>query len=147
MSKCYFVFRCSIFVIRFSTFGLRPTIKFIMSKIKFVIRTGAEYEVLKAEPEYNKFRMWKFYFVFRFSLPVFRFSTFGLRPTIMFSMSKIYFHIRAGAECLVLKAEPEYNKFWISRCYFVFRYSFFVIRFCYSLFVFRPLDFGQLSSS
>ena len=30
--------------------------------------------------------------------------------------------IRAGAKYQVLKTEPEYNKFRISKCYFVFRY-------------------------
>ena len=103
MLFCFLIFLFSLLVFRFSTFGLRPTSKFCMSKCYFC---------------QVKSRIWKafFFFFFFFTFLAFRFSTFGLRPNINLSRCRIASSERQNSE-------PEYIKSRMSKCYFDFRFS------------------------
>ena len=76
MSKCYFIFRYSLFVFRYSFFDIRTQAD---NQVLNDIRAGVEYQVLRAGPVHNKFGMSKCYFAFRYSLFIFRYWLFGFR--------------------------------------------------------------------
>ena len=134
----FFVIRFSLFVFHFSTFGLRPTFKFLMT---FEQLPNIISQVLKAGYEYNKFRMQNAFllFVIRFSLFVFHCSFFDIRTQADYQVLNVKNLVGQGAEYQVRKAEPPFITSFECQNGILF----FVIRF----FVIRHSDSGRLSSS